>query len=61
MAYFDFTKEATDFSKAWTCLPPLFADEVNAPSLSIEVTTEISSLPIIGMLIAIFNSNSVYN
>ena len=50
-----------DFSKAWTCLPPWLADEVKAPFLSIEVTTEISSLPNIGMLIAIFNSNSVYN
>ena len=50
-----------DFSKAWTCLPPWLADEAKAPFLSIEVTTEISSLPTIGMLIAIFNSNFVYN
>ncbi len=61
ITYLDFTKDATDFSKAWTCLPPWLADEVKSPFLSIEATAEISSLPNTGVLSTIFNSNSVYN
>ena len=55
-AYFEFTNEETDFSKAWTYFPPWLDAEVNAPFLRIEVTTEISSLPTKGMLMGIFNN-----
>ena len=55
-AYFAFTNEVTFFSKACTFFPPSCAEEVRAPFFSIELTTEISSFPIIGEFIVIFDS-----
>ena len=43
--YFEFTNDETDFSKSWTYFPPWLAEEVKAPFLRMDVTTEISYLP----------------
>ena len=55
IAYFAFTNEVTFFSKTWTYFPPSLAEEVRTPFFSIELTTEISSFPIIGEFIVIFD------
>ena len=54
-AYFAFTNEVTFFSKTCTCSPPSCAEEVRAPFFSIELTIEISSFPILGEFIVIFD------
>src|SRR5712692_7981460 len=54
-AYFDLTNEERSFSNSCTLLPPEFAADVREFSTSTALTSLISSLPIIGIFIGIFN------
>src|SRR5438309_11962987 len=54
-AYFDLTNEERSFSNSCTLLPPEFAADVREFSTSTALAALISSLPIIGIFIGIFN------